>query len=439
MDTHPSRYRASAPSQSQGEGQTKPEGERQGQLPPSPPVPWPLRSEPWSLSASETSELYRALRFEHFKWDTFSAGGFTLLPEVMVVPEALHTRVVDTVEALSRGLAELEVQVQHEPELLDRLGIPRALHPVIAADTGPTFQCARYDLFPCEDGRLMVSEFNEDVPGGFNEAVGLPDLLGDPGAGRRWESGLREALVSAFSDVDGIALLHATSFSEDLQHMLILEKWFREAGHRTVLASPAHLTHSRWRGPRVLGTPVEGAFRFYPGEWMPRLPNFPVWSRALPRLRMMNPLRHMIRQSKKVFELWWELSANAPDVRALLDAHSPRTWTFAPEWHDCLRTEPERWVLKRVFGRMGDAVVMGSLVSSKVWEDTLREAAQHPREWCVQECFTVSRLAFNAGEMYPTLGAYVVQGRFAGYYSRVAPRPFLTHEALHVATVLDVS
>ncbi len=403
------------------------------------PAPWPLHSEPWPLQEEERAELFRALRFDHFKWDTFSAGGFTLLPEAMVVSEDLHAKVVRTVEALSRGLADMEAQVRREPELLDRLGIPRALHPILANDTGPPFQCARYDLFPCEDGRLMVSEFNEDVPGGFNEAVGLPELLGDPGPGRRWEAGLRTALVSAFSDVDGVALLHATSFSEDLQHMLILERWFRAAGHRTVLASPAHLTSSRWRGARVLGTPVEGAFRFYPGEWMPRLPNFPVWERALPRFRMMNPLRHLIRQSKKVFELWWELSKDAPELRALLDAHAPRTWTFAPEWHERLLAEPDRWVLKRVFGRMGDGVVMGSLVSAQVWADALNEARRNPRDWCVQTCFSVSRLAFAEGTMYPTLGAYVVQGQFAGYYSRVAPHPFLTHEALHVATVVQVS
>jgi hypothetical protein len=54
--------------------------------------------------------------------------------------------------------------------------------------------------------------------------------------------------------------------------MLILERWLREAGHRTVLGSPAHLSRG-WRRPRVLGTAIDAAFRFYPAEWMPRLPN----------------------------------------------------------------------------------------------------------------------------------------------------------------------
>jgi hypothetical protein len=54
----------------------------------------------------------------------------------------------------------------------------------------------------------------------------------------------------------------------------------------------------------------------------------------------------------------------------------------------------------------------------------------------VQERFEVAPLAFSVGPLYPTIGAYVVNGSFAGYYSRVAPRPFLDHEALHVATLV---
>src|SRR5690606_7556510 len=118
----------------------------------------------------------------------------------------------------------------------------------------------RYDLFPSDDGRWMVSEFNEDVPGGFNESV-IPSLLGDPGPTLCWEGDLRASFVDAFRPYSTVALLYATAFSEDLQHMLILERWLTAAGHRTILGSPAHL-HRRFRRPRILGTPIDAAFRF---------------------------------------------------------------------------------------------------------------------------------------------------------------------------------
>jgi hypothetical protein len=82
---------------------------------------------------------------------------------------------------------------------------------------------------------------------------------------------------------------------------------------------------------------------------------------------------------------------------------------------------------------------VGNLVTEKAWDEALDEAARKPMDWCVQERFQVLPLDFQGGPLYPTLGAFVVNGRFAGYYSRAAARPFLTHEALHVATVVQLS
>ncbi len=393
---------------------------------------------PWTLTAGERTSLLRDLRFGHFKWDAFSAGGMTLLPETMVVSESLHGKVVAAVESLHQALSRFEERVRRNPETLAHLGIPSALHALIGDEGDRLLQCARYDLFPTEDGRLMVSEFNEDVPGGFNEAQGLPELLGDPGAGCRWEAGLRDHFVEAFREADGVALLYATAFSEDLQHMLILERWLEAAGHRTVLGSPGHLRR-RWKRFSVLGTPVEAAFRFYPGEWMPRLPNFPLWRKDGPGFPMMNPVRHLVRQSKLMFALWEADPELSTGDRELLRRHCPRTLLFHRELVPRLREERENWVLKQAFGRMGDAVVMGNLVTEREWESALAEAARVPRGWCAQERFAVRPVSFQSGPLYPALGAFVVNGRFAGYYSRAAVRPFLTHEAFHVPTVVQAA
>jgi glutathionylspermidine synthase len=343
--------------------------------------------------------------------------------------------VVRTVEALHQALARFETRACGDLEILHRLGIPAALHPLIQAEGPPTLECARYDLFPTEDGRLMVSEFNEDVPGGFNEAHGIPELLGEPGPGLRWEAGLRQAFLQAFEAHEGVALLYATAYSEDLQHMLILEDWLRRAGHPTVLGSPVHL-RQRWGRPRVLGLTVEAAFRFYPGEWMPRLPNLPVWRKVGSRFPMMNPLRHLVRQSKLMFAVWQEDSSLDPADRELIARHCPHTEPFRPSRIAGLAEEPEGWVLKRAFGRMGDSVVMGNLVSPQEWRASLEEARQEPAAWCLQERFRSISVPFRHGSLYPALGAFVVNGCFAGYYSRAAPQPLTTHEAYHVGTLV---
>ncbi|OGU29264.1 MAG: hypothetical protein A3K13_04450 [Gemmatimonadetes bacterium RIFCSPLOWO2_12_FULL_68_9] len=391
----------------------------------------------WGLSPADEAQVMRALRFRYFKWDTYGGGRCLVLPEFMILSQQAHQEVVAAVEGLHRALDRFVRRVQGDSEALARLGIPAPLHPLIAAEQDGAPTLGRYDLFLTDDGRWMVSEFNDDVPGGFNEAAGLPALLGDPGDGLEWHAELRERFLDAFRDYDAVALFYATAYAEDLQHMLILERWLAEAGHRTVRASPAHLERG-WRRPRVLGTPIDAAFRFYPGEWMPRLPNFATWLRLGPGIPQMNPLRHLARQSKTMFAIWRQ-SRLDPEDRALVERHCPITMPFDGQQVPLLRVERECWVLKRAFGRMGDAVVLGSLATEREWEETIALAQKAPADWCVQECFAVRAIPFAQGPMYPAVGAYVVNGRFAGYYSRAAARPLITHEAYHVATLVQAA
>jgi glutathionylspermidine synthase len=399
--------------------------------------PSPITTHPWGVDDEGYAEIMRELRFRHFKWDTFAVGANLVLPEAIVLSRQAHDEVVRVVEGLNAALRRFESKVRRDPRALRRLDIPTELHGIIADEEEDTLQLTRYDLFPSEDGRWMVSEFNEDVPGGFNEAV-IQALLGDPGAGLTWKGDLRAAFIEAFADHETVALLYATAFSEDLQHMLILERWLVETGHRTVLGSPAHL-HHRWRRPRVLGTPIDAAFRFFPGEWMPKLPNLDSWRRLGPRLPMMNPLHRLIRQSKTMFALWRDDPALDPADRDLLDQHVPITFDFDPAKLEALRDERDRWVIKRAFGRMGDSVVIGALCTPREWQAAIAEASASPSGFCVQERFAATPLQFETGPLFPAIGAFLVNGRFAGYYSRAAPRPLITHEALHVATLVQTA
>jgi glutathionylspermidine synthase len=400
-----------------------------------PPADAGITTRPWGISAAEQARVLRTMRFRNFKWDTWASGTCLVLPEALVLSRAVHEHVVRTVEQLNGALGRFEARVRGDAEALRRLAIPPELFPLIRDEEERTLQIARYDLFPTEDGRWLVSEFNEDVPGGFNEAE-LPPLLGDPGPGLSWEGDLRQHFVDAFEPYDHVALLYATGFADDLQHVLILERWLQEAGHRTVLGSPVHLER-RWLRPHVLGTRVAAAFRFYPAEWMPALENLGTWLRLGVRLPMMNPVHRLVRQSKTIFALWAEDRYCDARDRALVAAHCPRTADFEPAQLPMLRQERERWVLKRAFGRMADGVVIGALSTDRQWGDALTDAARAPAGHCIQEYFRVRPLQFGVGPLYPAIGAYVVNGRFAGYYSRAAARPLITHEAFHVATLVQ--
>jgi glutathionylspermidine synthase len=382
-------------------------------------------------------QLLDALRFRYRKWDVFACGRCLILPEAIVLTSAEHQRVVATVERFHRILGELENCLARAPEELAYLGIPPEVADLIAHEHGDgALQLARYDLFPDPAGRWWVSEFNEDVPGGFNEAVGIPELLNGGLPAGRFTGDLRAALQGAFRGAQRVAFIHATGYSEDLQHMLVVRDWLEQVGIEGVLCSPAHL-RARRNHAEFLGQRVDMAMRCYPGEWFRWLPNLDEWRRAVANLPQMNPLRRLVRQSKKLFIRWAAEDLVTADDRAFLFEHAPLSLPFQPEPRDRWLTEQSRWVLKEAFGRMGDTVVIGALVNATDWQRALDEAAKRPADFLMQTRFEVAPLEFAAGPMYPALGAFLVNGRFAGYYSRADPRPLLTHEAYHVATLVE--
>lgn len=392
----------------------------------------------WNLPEAEREALHRRLCFEYFKWDVHASGRCLIWPEAIRLSVAEHAAAVRISERFSSILGRLETALLTRPDRLLELGIPPAVLPLVTADQPLDMQLARYDLFLTPEGQWMVSEFNEDAPGGFNEAVGLSVLLGSGLDGVQFAGDLRARVAAAFAPHGRVALLYATGYADDLQHVLLVQQWLEQAGHETVLASPAHL-RAGWRGLCVGGVRCEAAFRFYPGEWYGWLENQADWRRALAAFPMMNPLRRLIRQSKRLYAIWRDPSLLSAEDIAFIDAHTPHTVPFdasrVPEW----LAMPAAWVLKRAFGRMGDSVIMGSLVSPAAWQAALNEATRQPREWLMQACFGVTPLARDARPLYPTLGVYIVNDRFAGYYSRAAHEPFINHEAYHVATLVETA
>ncbi len=397
----------------------------------------PLRTWRWPLAEPAYRDLVRDLALRYHKWDATVNDRCRILPESIVLDRPTHARLVQAAESFAAAIRRFEARTWREPDVAERLGLDSALRPLLTASSPRESAFCRADFFRTRDGAWRISEFNEDVPGGFNEAVGVAELVDETTLGGRAEGALKQQLTDAFDDCDRIGLVFATAFSEDLQHCALLARWLEEAGHDTVLASPEQL---RWRrGPSLDNRSVDGVFRFFPGESMAFLTNRETWVRALPRLRLMNPPLRLLAQSKRSFALWLADETAEQADRALFREWLPHTECYDPVREADVCAERERWVLKRAFGRMGDAVLMGALAKPDTWAAALAVARVCPDEFALQERFDVAPLPFEAGVMYPTIGVYTVNGRFAGYYSRVAPQPFITSEAYHVATVVETA
>jgi glutathionylspermidine synthase len=372
-------------------------------------------------------ELVDRMSVEYLLWNAYVDGRLCALADPVRVPR----RELEEVSALSERFAALLERtvdlVLADPALLASYGFPPALARLLE---GPRPErhvtLARYDAFRTPGG-WRFCEFNADVPGGIHEGAALADLvLGDPSSfgvvPLLTDSLCRDTLRPV------TAVCYASGFGEDLEQCQFLRRAWSRRGLEAVLCSPRNLV---WDGRRLLafGRPVDVVYRFFPAEWLAEVENAGALLEALRAgaVRMINPLTSLVAQSKRTMALWHERpDLLTADERDLVARRLPRTETFRLEDLPRYRRERERWVVKRCFGRIGEEVLMGSHCDDAEWDDWLGWPASEPEAWIVQERFDVLP---EASGLHACYGPYVVDGRFAGFYTRLAADGFIGFRA----------
>jgi glutathionylspermidine synthase len=227
--------------------------------------------------------------------------------------------------------------------------------------------------------------------------------------------------------------MHLTFFSEDRQVMLYLARRLEECGLSPCLFSPEQL---RWTQGRATVNsawytgPLDLVIRFFPAEWLPRLPARTGWQGFLVggRSAVCNPAYAVLTQSKRFPLVWDELSTPLPTWRALLPmTRSPREVDLAKE---------DGWVLKPALGHEGNDVGIRGVSESEDWRILCRAAARDPAAWVVQRRFEPVPLLTPEGTLYPCLGVYVIDGQVAGAYGRMGVRPLIDDRSLDVAVLI---
>ena len=396
-------------------------------------------SSSWDITNDHFADLLRKLAFDYYKWDIYVSGRLKIIPQSLIIEQDEYQEALKVCLAIAEILSSLEKKIKTNREVLRKLAIPEKTADLIVKEGESEWQLARYDLFRTADGNWILSEFNEDVPGGFNESIGIPELLSSHFSGYSFENFFKKQFQECFCDIQGVVgLMYASGYSEDLQHMAILEALLKASGKQTLYCTPAQLVFRR--GIAYMNdTPIEALIRFYPGEWFDMLPNYNHWQKAISKLKILNPLSRLIRQSKNLFALWNEDSFLDREQKDFIRSVTPETYFFGEVKDKFQHFPKEEWVIKHAFGRMGDSVTIGALVTQETWEKTWDFAAKNAGEFTLQKKFEVATTSFNGSAMYPALGVYLINNQFAGFYSRVCEKPFLTHEACYVPTLVRVS
>ena len=400
--------------------------------------PW-IPAEP--LDAQAFHELRRRAMFDCCKWDPQVGDACVIARAPLVISRSAWDEVAAIAEALARETIEAERELAGRPELHGKLGLPRAVRRALrgVADRGLPADAARlirFDFHFTTEG-WRISEANADVPGGLNEAAGLPVAIGPH---YRWAAPVGDPAAAYARAIAArvragalVALIHATAYSDDQQMMRYVARRLEDAGLRAELASPAHL---RWRdGHAVLDAswcrePLDLIVRFFPADWLAGLPAASGWPMlfAGARTPASNPATAVLSQTKRLPLVWDALRTPMPAWRNHLpETRDPRD---AP-W----RTSDE-WVLKPALGRVGEGVRLRDCVAPRELRRIDRAAWLHPGDWIAQRRFTVVPVDACGARVFPCLGVYTVDGRVAGAYGRLAPVPLVDARAADAAVLV---
>lgn len=390
--------------------------------------------------------LARDLASRYLIWDAFVAGARRVDLHPLILPREAHEQAVRVSEAVVRvvgGVAGAAL-VDREERATYRLHPDVDRLALASHRGGDVASLVRVDLLLGEGGVMRACEVNADCPGGHNEALGLPKLARAAGLGYAHNPTVvvrtlceRLALLARGKTV---ALVYATAYAEDLQVCALLKRELEAMGQRAVLAPP---TAPRERDGRVfVGRDEIGAlYRYFPAEYMEGQNNLPGLARAIESgaLRTLSSFSQIYLQSKASFVRTW---AHAPTLsredRAVVDAHVPESRLAAEIGHERLLAERRGWVVKRAFGRVGDEVLVGETMTEREWAAALAAVwADHAHTWIAQRFVPQTMVSTPWGARYVTLGAYVQDGAFVGYFARLTTESHASHDALVVPVFIE--
>ena len=394
-------------------------------------------------------EVLRELTGQYFVWDAFVSGARRVELQPLVLSPSLHADAVRAAEGVVRVLHD-RVGAR---ALSDRT--ERALYG-FSADTdrlalashrgSDSASLVRVDLLLGHDGRWRACEVNADCPGGHNESLALPHLARDAGfIGGLDPTRVVDMLVQRLATMartetgvsGSVAIIYATAYAEDLQVCALVRARLARIGVRAHLVPPTAPV-VRDGNVYVKGDRVTALYRFYPTEWMEGQANIAGLADAIEagRLRTLSSFARMYSQSKLVMARAWSLADTLDtEDRAIVAAHVPITLDVAEMPRATLIAGRESWVLKRALGRVGEDVFVGPLFDDASWAGivddviALRETGDR---WIAQHYVPQKAFPTPWGERLVTLGAYVLDGRFAGYFARITPESHVSHDALCV-------
>jgi glutathionylspermidine synthase len=379
-------------------------------------------------------DVCRRAVFEAIKWNITDEGRCTLSRFPLLVERSVFTQLSEWAVALDAEARVAEQELLDRPSLQDELALPWLLRLALRAAVHQRgCRYARFDFHPTVEGSFAITEGNLDVAGGFNEASGVTKLFAEHAVGAVTGGDPAASVTESLrAEVTGgtIGCLHVTNFADDHQVVRFLAKHLEEAGLVPILFGPSQLGYDDGYACAVVGTKrhrLDAIFRFLPADWLPRLDPLSMWWGALRagRTSWMNPVTSVFTQSKRFPLVWPRLRVPLPTWKRLLpETRSPRD------------IDDGDWVLKPALAHEGYRVGIGGVTESSTHATIRRNARLFPWRWAAQRRFRAAAIPTPEGPRFPSIGVFVVDGRAAGLYGRLAERPLIDDKSLDTVVLI---
>lgn len=382
----------------------------------------------------------QALSQRYLIFDAYVSGERRVDLHPLLLSPSVHQQAVECAETAARLITEVAARALFDETEAQCYGFSDDVRRLASASSSGQDRSTLYrvDLLWGHSG-FRACEINADCPGGHNEALGLPLLSQAAGF---W-SGINpttvidklcQELIALAQNEGAIALIYATAYAEDLQVCALIQRELQRRGATAILAPPTALRR-KGKGLFVGKQSVSVLYRYFPTEYMEGQRNLSaiIDAVSLGHVKTLSNFSAIFAQSKLAFARAHRCqdTLSASDRKGL--RFLPQTFAVADVPLAQLVSERPLWVLKRALGRVGEEVFVGSLLRDADWTQVLHKAiTEHAQGevWIVQEFVPQRSVSTPLGPRLLTLGAYVLNGRFCGYFARLTPDSHASHNAL---------
>lgn len=373
-------------------------------------------------------KIYERAMFEHDftggytgRWEYFSI-------DPIIIKKDLESEIETASNNICEILKKVQGLVQENSEImLPLLSIEESLEELVKQKfTNALCAVGRLDWIVTDEGNLKLLEFNSETPAGLVESTVLSKLIKEEvdipyrSPDEKLAKRLRDNMVRIIEDykkvkdIKTIGFLTATYY-EDWYNTSIIYDLIKDLPYDIIIGN---IEDARVKDGAVYlyGKKMDCVYRYYPLDWFCEEEKRGFIEAFKKETLSINPPHTLITQSKAIFIIIYELLKQGffnEDEMNCIKKYMPETH-FSPE-----KLSSKDYCIKPLLGREGEGVRFKYELRDLPEGDLIYQERLNLQYINVKRYHS---LGCEEGVLYPILGAFIVDDKYSGIYTRAGDK-----------------